>query len=79
MKTELIKRTFEAIKYPIGSEKRKKLNLKPETSEYMTSMKYIVKILIEETKYNHAYIQQQTFKTKTEAEMVITLNNNKKL
>lgn len=39
---KLIKRTFEALKYPKGSPERIKLNEKSETSEYMPSYKYDV-------------------------------------
>ncbi len=39
---EIIKRTFEAKNFPKDSAERKKLNEKSETSEYMTSYKYVV-------------------------------------
>lgn len=42
MKWKIKKRTFEAKKYPKGSEQRKELNRNAETSEYMPSEKFIV-------------------------------------
>jgi len=36
------KRTFEARKFPVGSDERKKLNESSITSEYMISHKYAV-------------------------------------
>ncbi len=38
---EIIKRTFEAAKHPVGSEERARLNCSPVTSEYMPSYKYL--------------------------------------
>lgn len=37
----ILKRTFEALKYPKGSEERNLLNISASTSEYMTSYKYV--------------------------------------
>lgn len=42
-KYEVFQRTFEAKKFPTGSEERKKLNLDNVTSEYMPSHKYSIK------------------------------------
>lgn len=70
MKTEIIKRTFEAKKYPKGSEERKSLNLKAETSEYMTSQKYLLRQYYEETYSHTAYTSDMSFRTKREAELV---------
>lgn len=39
---QVIKRTFEAKKYPKGSPERARLNLHTETSEYYPSRKYCV-------------------------------------
>jgi len=41
IKFNIVKRTFEALKYPKGSEERKLLNISAVTSEYMTSYKYV--------------------------------------
>jgi hypothetical protein len=41
-KYQVVKRTFEAKKFPKGSEERKRLNENTVTSEYMTSYKYAV-------------------------------------
>jgi len=38
----VMRRTFAAKYYPLGSETRKELNLSPLTSEYMPSYKYVV-------------------------------------
>lgn len=67
MKTELIKRTFEAGKYPRGSQQRADLNLKAETSEYMPSYKYILRTFHPETDTHTAYVSDRNFRTKTEA------------
>jgi hypothetical protein len=39
---QIVKRTFEAKKYPKGSEERIKLNESAITSEYMPSYKYCI-------------------------------------
>ena len=39
-KMKVIKRTFEALKHPKGSQERDSLNTTWITSEYMTSYKY---------------------------------------
>ena len=64
---KLIKRTFEAKKYPKGSAQRKKLNMDARTSEYMTSEKYRV---ITRVKFAHGGIGEleENFRTKTLAE-----------
>ena len=59
---EIVKRNFEAKKYPKNSEIRKELNNNFLTSEYMTSYKY--GIVISENSY-------RTFRTKSEAEEFI--------
>ena len=41
-KYEIARRTFEAKKFPKGSEARKRLNRNPITSEYIPSEKFIV-------------------------------------
>lgn len=43
VKAEILKRTFEAAKYPKGSAERRELNRAALTSEYMTSYKYVVR------------------------------------
>lgn len=58
----IYKRTFEAKKYPKGSEERIKLNESAITSEYMTSYKY--QIIGEH--FSSAY------RTKAEAEIALT-------
>jgi hypothetical protein len=40
---EILRRTFEAAKYPKGSEERARLNCDAVTSEYMTSYRYAVR------------------------------------
>lgn len=53
IKVEVLKRSFEAAKFPIGSPERKKLNENSLTSEYMTSKKILALVHIPETeKYN---------------------------
>ena len=42
VKWEIVKRTFEANKFPKGSTARKKLNKNPITSQYSPSDKFIV-------------------------------------
>lgn len=39
----IVRRTFEAKRHPAGSAERARLNLEPETSEYMTSYRYVVR------------------------------------
>lgn len=53
---KVIKRTFEACKYPKGSEERIHFNASVLTSEYMPSFKYTVDGL-----------SSLTFKSKSEA------------
>jgi len=72
MKTaEIIKRTFEAAGHPKDSLKRKELNLKSETSEYMHGSKYIARVHYPETATNLAYKFDRSFRTKTEAQQWI--------
>lgn len=54
----LTKRTFEALQYPKGSIARQNLNQRAETSEYMTSYKWVAQ----------KGIHNRDFRTKTEAE-----------
>jgi len=67
--TEIIQRTFEAKKYPVGSKERLKFNLKPETSEYMTSYKFIVREHFPETETHYAYKSDHSFETLKEAKI----------
>ncbi len=53
MTPEIVRRTFEAEKYPKGSLDRERLNLNAATSEYMPSHRYAV--------------DRQSFRTKREA------------
>ena len=53
---KVVKRTFEASNHAKGSPERERLNLSAETSEYMTSYRY----LISDTPYS--------FRTKTAAD-----------
>ncbi len=64
---KLIKRTFEAKKYPKGSIQRKKLNMNARTSEYMPSEKYRI---ITQVKFAHGGIGElkENFRTKKAAE-----------
>lgn len=71
VKKELIKRTFEAKFYKVGSEERNRLNCDPKTSEYMTSYKYMVKCHVPETKTHLAHTYSKQFKTKAEAEIFL--------
>ena len=64
MKTEILKRTFEALSHPKGSEERKKLNEKSLTSEYMTSYKYILFVYHPETEETFVYTSQFSRRTK---------------
>lgn len=41
MKT-IVRRTFEALRHPIGSPERAKLNQSAETSEYLTGERYLI-------------------------------------
>lgn len=59
-KYQIIKRTFEAKKFPKGSEMRVKLNKTCVTSEYLTSNKFC--ILSEDGKFSSGH------KNRTEAE-----------
>ena len=68
MRTEIIKRTFEAAQYPKGSEERKKLNEKVQTSEYFTSKKWVAIAYYRETVKTLAHEFKQTFINKKEAE-----------
>lgn len=68
MKTEIKKRTFDALNFPKESEERKKLNCDVLTSEYMTSQKYILFVYHPETEINFAYVSQYTRRTKSECE-----------
>ena len=58
----IIKRTFEALKYPKGSAEREKLNEEIETSEYLEDEKYILE---------GGTYQLHSFKTLEEAEEYI--------
>lgn len=59
----VLRRTFEAAKYPKGSEERSKLNLDSYTSEYYTSMKYELRWETD----NYPYPHKRQFRTKKEA------------
>ncbi len=72
-KIEIIKRTFVASKHPKGSKERDVLNEKSETSEYMTSYKYIVREHKAETETHLAHIIDKSYKSKEEAQQY--LNN----
>ena len=68
METKIIKRTFAALKYPKNSPERIKLNENSETSEYMSSFKYLAVINLPETKTHYAVRRSKTTKTKAQAE-----------
>lgn len=68
IKTEILKRTFEALEYPKGSAERAKLNENSLTSEYMTSHKYEAKIHYPETETHTEVTFSQSFRTKSEAQ-----------
>lgn len=55
----IIKRTFEALKHPKGSQERIKLNEELITSEYQPDYKYILEV---------GNYQLHAFKTRKEAE-----------
>lgn len=55
---EVKRRTFEAEKFPGGSDERAKLNCDTATSEYMHSYKYAVV----------SFAPTMTFRTKSEAQ-----------
>ena len=55
---EIVRRTFEALKYPKGLVERARLNLESRTSEYMPSYRYAVL---------NALGVYQTFRTKSDA------------
>jgi hypothetical protein len=74
MKTEVLRRTFEAENYPKGSPERIKLNEKALTSEYMHSMKYIARIYLEANENMNEVIHKREFRTKAEAEEWINDN-----
>ena len=67
---EIKRRTFEALKYPIGSPERRRLNEKALTSEYMPSYKYI---LIENVS-ERPFTNYRTFRTKREAQIFMEIN-----
>jgi len=71
IKMQLEKRTFEALKYDKESEERKELNKKTETSEYMSSQKFIVRTYHPETKTHLNYVNSRNFRTKKEAQEYI--------
>ena len=58
---KVAKRTFEALKYPAGSEERARLNLDNLTSEYYPSHKYCLRD-------NEGHKLSWTFRTKRAAE-----------
>jgi hypothetical protein len=41
---KVVRRTFEALKYPKGSPERARLNLDGLTSEYMPSYRYVLRL-----------------------------------
>lgn len=66
-KGTVYKRTFEAANFPVGSERRKKLNEKTLTSEYYTSKKYLAVVERSETKTHLSYTMEKCFRTQKEA------------
>lgn len=74
MKTEIIKRTFEAEKHPKGSPERAKLNENQITSEYMHGTKYIAFIHLDENEHNGSVTHNRGFATKTECQQWIDDN-----
>ena len=68
MKTEIVKRTFEAEKFPAGSTERRKLNENPVTSEYMHSIKQLAMIHVPETRTSRNYTMTKGTRTRTEAQ-----------
>mgnify|MGYP003394608391 FL=1 len=59
------KRTFEAKKFPAGSEDRKRLNCDVLTSEYMPSYRYCLR-------NNDGSATQYTYRTKAQADACST-------
>ena len=59
---KIIRRTFEAAKFPKGSAERAKLNERWQTSEYMTSYRYGLEAS------EMSFQNGKTFRTKQEAE-----------
>lgn len=67
----LVKRTFEAEKYPKDSEERARLNLDGATSEYMHSHRYMVHkpfLMSDGTPHPRQKYIDYHFRTKTEAQ-----------
>lgn len=70
MKSEILRRTFEAAKYPKGSQEREKLNEDSVTGEYMTSYKYILRkpfLMSDGTLHPNQKFISRSFRTKAEA------------
>lgn len=72
------KRTFEAKKFPIGSQERAKLNEDVLTSEYYTSKKYAVLIDYPETDTHTAHRMKYTCSTKGVAKSFLNARLNEK-
>jgi hypothetical protein len=68
METKILKRTFDAEKYDIGSIERSKLNEQSITSEYYKSKPYIAVIEMPETPKNFKYELTRICRTKQDAE-----------
>lgn len=69
---KVIRRTFEAAKHPKGSEERARLNMNAETSEYMPSMRYMVRwpfLMNDGTPHPTQPFQHGSYRTKKEAEI----------
>ncbi len=70
---QIIKRTFEALNYPEGSEERKQLNRSGLTSQYFTSYKWIIRrpFYMSDGKSLHPQVwQDDEYKTLKEAKEV---------
>lgn len=68
MKTEILRRKFTALNFSVGSKERADANLDKITSEYMPSLKYVLRISIPETDKYMACTYDYLFRTKKEAE-----------
>lgn len=76
---KIIKRTFEALKYPEGSKEREELNLSAKTSAYMPSYKYIAVVVTEKNpKYNEMKFTAAR-RTKKEAQLYLDNFTRKQL
>ncbi len=71
MKPIVLKRTFEAARHPKGSAERERLNRDVRTSEYMPSMRWIVRrpcLMSDGSPHPRQPWVNDEFRTKREAE-----------